>query len=816
LYFQDGTYQIDSNSAVVRSLSNFTVKSSGRAHITQAPNRTSLPNNTAGDLFIIADCTDFTVDSLTFDGLRDTVSPMTPVTASASSGQPSVTVASGQGANYVPGQHVTIFGGTGTSEQTQYEGTWAVGAGITALTILSITPGGGSGGGDQVTFTTNLAHSYAQVSGTALSDGYGPYAYTGAYITCYEVATANPVAGRTLGGEDQQNGLHCISCQKFTISRVTARNLWESPIKLGNGFNTSFATDGCQHGTVTECTGYHAYDQGVSVWVSQNITVKGCVEDATGWAGISLTGSDHCTVTGNRLVNQVYRVPNDVGSGTNFAIEGGLHNLVKGNICLGAYSDSLRLSGSPLWIVQSSGVPSLNGFLAAQTAAGTSVVVSSTTNLVNGGKYALYDGPRTEAVTVTVVDATHVTFAENTLFSHASGVLFGQRVCQENVIEGNYLSGSGGNGIASNGHVRTLIRGNVIRNWSLGTGQGGNGLVLVYFQETNGGYIGGDGSQVEGNIFAGGNKSGISVDSVDDVVIRGNKIYGLWSGSNQPSINIAGTRNTRIEGNFVSDNEQRGGIFLGNGTKSGSVVCSKVIISGNTVTRLAKQGINVTTGDSLIISGNTITSCGTTGGGIDLLGVANSVISNNICNSNQGAGIKVENNGSSVGCTNNRFIGNTCRDDGTGLNITNGGTWTQQYGIQETGNSDFNLYAGNELDANGNTQIALVGTHSRQRDNIISGVIVEGTNPVLTPSFANGTAAQLSDTGRTYMVYLEVGTAGTAFTVAIGPTSTPANTVVASGVATSGEVVTVRLPAGWYLQWTATTATLASQIAIGA
>ncbi len=90
-----------------------------------------------------------------------------------------------------------------------------------------------------------------------------------------------------------------------------------------------------------------------------------------------------------------------------------------------------------------------------------------------------------------------------------------------------------------------------------------------------------------------------------------------------------------------------------------------------------------------------------------------------------------------------------------------------------------------------------------------------GSAPVLAPAFANGVAAQLADTTRDYMVYLEVGTAGTAFTVAIGPTSGVANTVVAAGTATSGESVSVRLPAGWFLKWSAVTATLASQLAIG-
>ena len=96
-----------------------------------------------------------------------------------------------------------------------------------------------------------------------------------------------------------------------------------------------------------------------------------------------------------------------------------------------------------------------------------------------------------------------------------------------------------------------------------------------------------------------------------------------------------------------------------------------------------------------------------------------------------------------------------------------------------------------------------------------AGTSTAASAPVLTPTFATGTAAQLTDTSRDYMVYLEIGTAGTANVVAIGPTSTPANTVIASGVATAGEIMTIRLPAGWFLKWSATTATLANQIAIG-
>lgn len=86
---------------------------------------------------------------------------------------------------------------------------------------------------------------------------------------------------------------------------------------------------------------------------------------------------------------------------------------------------------------------------------------------------------------------------------------------------------------------------------------------------------------------------------------------------------------------------------------------------------------------------------------------------------------------------------------------------------------------------------------------------------VLTPTFANGTASQLSDTTRDYMVYLQIGTAGTAFTLAVGPTSGVANTLMASATPLADELLVVRLPAGWFLKWAGTSTTLTTQTAIG-
>lgn len=95
------------------------------------------------------------------------------------------------------------------------------------------------------------------------------------------------------------------------------------------------------------------------------------------------------------------------------------------------------------------------------------------------------------------------------------------------------------------------------------------------------------------------------------------------------------------------------------------------------------------------------------------------------------------------------------------------------------------------------------------------GTSTVGSAPVLTPTFASGTAAQLSDTTRDYMCYLTCTAAGTALTVAIGPTSTPANTLISSETATLGQMLTIRLPAAWWLKWSASTATFTQQKAIG-
>ena len=99
-----------------------------------------------------------------------------------------------------------------------------------------------------------------------------------------------------------------------------------------------------------------------------------------------------------------------------------------------------------------------------------------------------------------------------------------------------------------------------------------------------------------------------------------------------------------------------------------------------------------------------------------------------------------------------------------------------------------------------------------------AGTSSAGSAPILTAVAGTngGGGVQLSDHTRDYMVYLEVGTAGTAWIVSMGATSGASDvTLHASGTATAGQVLSFRLPAGWYFLWSATAATLAQSVAVG-
>lgn len=98
---------------------------------------------------------------------------------------------------------------------------------------------------------------------------------------------------------------------------------------------------------------------------------------------------------------------------------------------------------------------------------------------------------------------------------------------------------------------------------------------------------------------------------------------------------------------------------------------------------------------------------------------------------------------------------------------------------------------------------------------LTAGDVIIGGNGTAGP--ANGTAAQLTDWTRDYDVSLQIGTAGTALTVAMGPTSAVATVnVLTSAVAAAGSQVGFKVPAGWFVKWSATTATVTQATALSA
>jgi hypothetical protein len=89
--------------------------------------------------------------------------------------------------------------------------------------------------------------------------------------------------------------------------------------------------------------------------------------------------------------------------------------------------------------------------------------------------------------------------------------------------------------------------------------------------------------------------------------------------------------------------------------------------------------------------------------------------------------------------------------------------------------------------------------------------------PVISsPGFVSGTASQLSDTTRDYEVYFQIGTGGGTITLSMGAAAAgTAVAILTSAVGVNGELIRVRLPAGWYLKITVATSTIADQIAVG-
>ena len=700
LQFAEGVYQVDGNALLVRNCSDFTVSGAGQgtrlAIAPPRPGSSATANAASGNVLTIADCSDFAVQRLTIDGRRDTVTPLTRLAANAVTGQPSVTVAAGSGAAYVVGQSLSVFGGLTANGGTEAD------VSDIALVVQSITPGGGGGGGDLITFTTNLAHNYTSAAGAALSDGYGPYAFGGAYLTAYSVSggPVATVAGRLLSGEDQANGLHLLSCSRFSVTRLRVRNLWSSPIRLGAFSAPTQLTDGCTEASIANNICTHCYDQGIAVWISTLVTVVANSMDACGWAGCSLTMSDDCVVSANVIKGSVYRVPGDHGSGCGIAIEGGARNIIQGNICSGTYSRIVNLAQSP--INYGLGVGTGNT-LAALTAAQspTLTMLNAVGSFAVGGLYSIYDGPRTERIQVTAINAVTkvLTLAAPTRFVHAASAFVSVANNEENQIIGNNFSNNSGNGdgVLIQCGMRNTIANNVFKGTYSFCVENSDGLAAT---PTIPPY----GTTIDSNIFGspGSGVNGVAVMlKTGFATVTKNKFYGSSVTGVSAQMQILGVNEVTVASNdFIESGNV--GLQLQN---NGAAIPTRVKVFDNKFIRCGDAGCQALSGNQLVIANNEVYSCLGGNGGMDLRDVSDSVILGNVCISNSNAGIFLADWTFGTGCQRCIISKNICKDDGTGVNPTTLAAQTQQHGIYLYQHTNNCLVTENLCSGNAQTQI---------------------------------------------------------------------------------------------------------------
>lgn len=527
VYFPAGTYA--TRGLVVQNAGNLALRGDRGAVVTILPPTVAAPDQGYANLLTLIDCPDVSIEGLTFDGRRDELFPLIPLAANAAATQASVQVAHGASATLVVGQQVSVLGG------------WTVNAGGDQnlqdqfLTIQSITPGAGSAN-DTVTFTANLANTYHSAAGT-LSDGYGPYAANGAYITCWQNGNAT-VAGLTLQGEDQQNGIHAIGCARLRIAGCEARNLWESGIRFGTHNLTGLAQNqGCNYAAVTGGNVvWHCYDQGIGAWCSSNVTITGNVVSAAGWAGICLTGSDHCTVSANVSSDNTQLIPNGPG-GYGVAVEGALANIVSTNQLNGNQYAGVLLTalgtlpfGSPGQLattVASNNLPlpagtiGLGSIPAGWAGAGQFTVMSSA-----GAQQIAYTG-------VSGDNLTGCTGGVGTLYSGSRAVQYPLFTANGAILPvgSRTTTISSGTLVQVGGHY-SIVDGPRTERITV-TGIAGNVATLAYptsYQHADKCQIGqavAESNQVIGNSITGGVDAGIKLASAIGSLIDDNQLYQI-------------------------------------------------------------------------------------------------------------------------------------------------------------------------------------------------------------------------------------------------------------------------------------------------
>lgn len=152
--------------------------------------------------------------------------------------------------------------------------------------------------------------------------------------------------------------------------------------------------------------------------------------------------------------------------------------------------------------------------------------------------------------------------------------------------------------------------------------------------------------------------------------------------------------------------------------------------------------------------------------------------------------------GSSTGVFLQGFQDNSAISGGTGLKIDAGSSVTQvanSWGTVATPltNAGTNMI----LDDGAGNQTVPGLSHQN------GGTDTSGTAAATSPTFVTGTAKQCSTT-QDCVLYVNIKTAAT-LAILLGPTSTPANTVLASETAALS-VITIRVPKAWYVKITGT------------
>lgn len=674
LYFPQGTYL--TTGLVLQGGSNFLIQGERASHIWIMGPSAADPYRATHNVVTIADCTDFTVSGLVFDGRRDTIVPNVLLAANTTSGQPNVTVT--DASTFAIGEMVQVFGGltiSGGAEKDRND---------PFIHIINIV-------GNVLTLESNLANSYTAGAG-------------GAYVTRYQTGDSNhyTAAGRTLGNEDAQNGLHLLSCARFQIVGCAAQNVWESPIKTGTGFQTaSTATDGCTDGTIANNVCYHGYDQGVSVWNSQRISVTGNVCRDAGWGGVVFTHSEDCVATGNVCSAQTYRVPGDTAAGSGLAVEGCERVVLNGNVSEGNYSNGIRLGISPMF----SGFNLATTLTNSPAAGATSFTVASTTNIHVGMGYtltAVSDPAKRENVRIASIVGSTLNLVEPLRLSWSSGDAFSSRhnlgvevignTCSHNVtgagIEARYCQGVriGGNDCSGNG---------------VGVDTPSTYGILVTTAS--------HGTIVDGNSCIRNSQEGILVDGLLGIKLLNNTIImNGTSGAIKNGIKVFGLVEGEISGNLIERHGDNGiQLVPGGGRNTG-----RSLIGRNTCRYNSHRGIIAEQGTAsdLMVYDNICMYNGEPG--IELRGTSNSVIRGNTC-ANQGGqeGIRLD-DFSGNACTKNIIIDNLLYDD-------RGGSAQQNFGLRELGATANSQVAYNRAYGNTSGQLSLAGS-STSTGNIIA------------------------------------------------------------------------------------------------